>query len=73
MDERQKYEISVRGRLSEIYLEWLEGFEIVSNDCNDQFTKLSGYVVDQSCLRGMINKLFDLNIEIISIQQIIDG
>lgn len=73
MDGKKHYLIRVSGKLPQVYTAWLEGFEIIENIDDSTFTRLSGNVIDQSHLRALLNKLFDLNIEIVSIQQIYDA
>ena len=61
---RQRYEIVVRGRLSSRYAGAFDGAHLVPR--NGQ-TTLCADVVDQSHLYGLLNRLRDLGIELVSV------
>jgi hypothetical protein len=61
----QQYEIVVRGRLSERYGSAFDGMTFESRA---GMTTLSGAILDQSQLYGLINRLRDLGIELISVR-----
>ena len=61
----QRYEIVVRGRLSERYGAAFDGMTLESRGGE---TTLSGAFLDQSQLYGLINRLRDLGIELISVR-----
>ena len=61
----QRYEIVVRGRLSERYGAAFDGMTLESRAGE---TTLSGAFLDQSQLYGLINRLRDLGIELISVR-----
>ena len=66
-DRPGRYEIKVKGRLGDMWSEWFDDFEIsVENDK----TMLSGYVADQAALHGLINKIRDVGLTLLSIQQV---
>ena len=60
----QRYAIVVRGRLSERYGAAFDGMTLESRAGE---TTLSGVFLDQSQLYGLINRLRDLGIELISL------
>ena len=60
------YRIRVEGRLDPSWSEWLEGFTIRSQ--RDDNTLLVGAVVDQSALQGVLNKLFGMNLRLLSLK-----
>lgn len=66
------YEIKVRGSLDESWGNWFSEMKISPGkpDFDDPITSLKGPVVDQSALRGILTRLWDMNVEIISLQQI---
>jgi hypothetical protein len=66
-DQPGRYEIKVKGKLGDMWSEWFDDFEI--NVENDK-TLLSGYVADQAALHGLINKIRDVGLTLLSIQQI---
>ncbi len=61
------YEIRVRGHLSSHWSDWFEGMELRWTDRGE--TILSGPVVDQAALMGILNKLHRLNLTLLSIEQ----
>jgi hypothetical protein len=58
-------EIQVEGHLDPDWADWLEGFTLQYTE--DQKTILTGTVHDQSALYGLIGKLRDLGLKLISI------
>ena len=58
-------EIQVEGHLDPDWADWLEGFTLQHTE--DQKTILSGPVSDQSALYGLIGKLRDLGLKLISV------
>ena len=66
------YNITVQGQLDESWSKWFSGMAVaVENAGDDVFiTRLTGPVVDQAALRGMANKLWDLNLTLISVNRI---
>jgi hypothetical protein len=64
----QLFEIRVKGHVSEIWADWFEGMTIEYLDNGEM--NLSGYIVDQSALMGVLNKLVRLNLTLISLKEI---
>ncbi|MHB8132685.1 MAG: hypothetical protein ACYDH1_00560 [Anaerolineaceae bacterium] len=66
------YQIIIEGNIREDWSDWLAGMKIVNHDENaeSQTTTLTGTVIDQAALRGIICRLWDLNQTIISVQRI---
>lgn len=62
------YEIRVAGHLSPQWTEWFEGL-IVSLE-EDGNTLLTGPVIDQAALYGLLRKIRDLGMILISVNQI---
>jgi hypothetical protein len=60
------YRIRVKGRLDPSWSEWLGGFTIRSQ--GDDSTLLLGPVADQSALQGILNKLFGMNLKLLSLE-----
>ena len=61
------YQIRVQGRLEARWSDWFNGFAII---CDDEQTVLTGPVVDQAALRGLLNKIWDLNLTLISLNRV---
>jgi hypothetical protein len=64
----QFFEIRIKGQLSNIWADWFEGMTIKYLDNEEML--LSGYIVDQSALMGILNKLVHLNLTLISLNEI---
>lgn len=70
-DKRWTYRITVQGRLDESWSRWLSGLTIECASTDDSVvTTLTGPVVDQSALRGILNKLWDLNLTLFSVTRL---
>ena len=61
-----KVEIRVRGRLDENWSEWFEGLAISYTEAGE--TVLSGTVADRTAVFGLIARLRDLGLELVSVQ-----
>jgi hypothetical protein len=64
----QKVEIRVKGRMDENWSEWFQGFEIRAGDEDE--TLITGQAKDQAALYGLIAKLRDLGLALVSINEI---
>jgi hypothetical protein len=62
------YEIHVKGHLNIQWSDWLEGMQIMLLDNGEMI--LSGAIVDQAALMGVLNKLNRLNLPLISVNEI---
>ena len=59
------YEIIVKGHIDQQWSSWFANLDI-SHD-QDGFTILSGFIVDQSALHGILAQIRDLGLPLISI------
>ena len=64
------YRIEIEGRISPEWSEWLNGLTIRLVSEQPPVTELRGQLVDQAHLRGILNKLWDLNLALISLERI---
>jgi hypothetical protein len=64
-------EIRVKGRIDEDWTEWFQGLSIEYTE--EEETVLSGEVLDQSELYGLIAKLRDLGLDLIYVKHSEDG
>ena len=69
------YRIEISGHLDAHWISWLEPLEITTeHDGNGRpVTVLTGPVNDSSEMRGLLTKIWDLNMELISLKQIDHG
>ena len=63
------YLIRVKGKLEESWSDWLGDMAIAVELSDDgaPITALRGSVADQAALRGILNRLWDLNLTVISV------
>jgi hypothetical protein len=61
------YEIRIRGRLDEDWVEWFDDMTLTHT--SEGQTILTGPVPDQAALHGLLNKIRNLNLELISATQ----
>lgn len=62
------YEIRVKGHLNNRWAEWFEGLTII-REANGE-TVLSGPVVDQAALHGLLRRVRDLGLPLLSVNQV---
>jgi hypothetical protein len=61
----QKVEIRVKGYIDEDWSEWFGGLTITHSDQGE--TLLAGTVADQAALHGLLSKVRDLGLALISV------
>ena len=62
------YEIRVKGHLDPKWSEWFEGLTVTAVESGD--TVLSGPIVDQAALHGLLARIRDLNLTLISVVRV---
>ena len=70
------YEIKVQGHLDRLWAQWFEGMTLTNIENGESgvaCTMISGLVADQSALHGLLIKIRDLNLTLISVRRIIPG
>lgn len=65
------YQITVQGYLDESRSDWFDGMDIEPqvNADGSSITKLTGKVVDQAALQGLLRKLYVLGLSLLSIKR----
>lgn len=63
-----RYEIRLKGRLDARWDAWFDGLT-VSHE-NDGTTVISGQIADQSALHGLLQRVRDLALPLVSVQRI---
>lgn len=66
-DERAVYQIRVKGTLDLKWSDWFDGFTIAPQP-NDE-TLLTGPVADQGALHGLLAKIADLGMPLLSVKR----
>jgi hypothetical protein len=65
------YEFRVRGRLSPQSAPWFEGMDItVDETITPSQTIIQGYIKDQAALHGLINRVRDLGLTLLSVNRV---
>lgn len=62
------YQVRLEGHLSRQWMEWFEGLTITLE--KDGNTLLTGTVIDQAALQGLLKKVRDLGIPLLSINSV---
>ena len=62
------FEIHVKGQLDESWSDWLEGLEVKLLDNGEMI--LFGHIGDQAALMGTPNKLYRLNLTLLSVSEV---
>jgi hypothetical protein len=65
MSDTETYEIRIQGRLEERWSAWFDGMEIAA--AGDGSTLIRGQVADQAALHGLIQKVRDLGLPLLSV------
>ena len=65
------YQITVEGKVDASWSDWLGSMQLVSWQESDgrHMTTLSGVLADQAALRGLLIRLWDLNLILCSLHQ----
>ena len=67
-DKQGVYEIRVKGTLDRKWSDWFDGFTITPQG-NDE-TLLTGPVADQAALHGLLAKIRDLGLPLLSVKRL---
>ena len=67
----EQYEIRVRGHLGSRWATWFDGMTLTAED--EGTTVIRGPVVDQAALHGLLQKLRDLGITLLSLTPLVPG
>jgi hypothetical protein len=66
-DEPGLYEIRLKGHLDQRWADWFDGLTITLEDNGE--TLLTGPVVDQAALHGVLSKVRDLGLPLVAVIQ----
>ena len=67
-DQLMVYQIRLKGHLGAQWTDWFEGLTITLEEDGD--TLLTGPVVDQAALHGLLKKVRDLGLPLVSVIQV---
>jgi hypothetical protein len=66
-NEEGSYEIRIKGHLNARWADWFDGLTLTQE--SDGTTLLSGPVVDQAALHGLLGKVRDLGLPLIAVNR----
>jgi hypothetical protein len=69
--EPESYEIRIKGHLDKRWAAWFEGLSITLEENGD--TLLTGPVIDQAALHGLLKKVRDLGMPLVSVSPLEHG
>ena len=67
-EEAARYEIRVQGHLDARWMDWVDGLTFVQE--SDGTTALVGRLADQAALHGVLRRIRDVGLPLISIAQV---
>jgi hypothetical protein len=70
-DQPVVYQIRIKGHLGPQWTEWFEGMAVTREENGD--TLLTGPVVDQAALHGLLKKVRDLGLPLLSVIRVETG
>ena len=70
-NQQMIYEIKIEGHLNRQWADWFGGLTIRPEDNGD--TLLTGSVIDQAALHGLLKKVRDLGMPLVSVKRIKPG
>jgi hypothetical protein len=62
------YQIRIEGRLGQQWMDWFDGLTITQEEDGD--TLLTGPVADQAALFGLLKKVRDLGLPLVSVKRV---
>ena len=66
-DKQEVYQIRVKGILDSKWSDWFDGFTIIPQASGE--TLLTGPVADQAALHGLLNKIRDIGLPLLSVKR----
>ena len=67
-NEAGRYEIRIKGHLDSRWAAWFDGLNLTN--ASDGTTVIHGLVADQSALHGLLQKVRDVGLPLISVTQV---
>jgi hypothetical protein len=65
------YEIRIKGQLERAWADWFPGLTVTPEENGDSL--LTGPVVDQAALHGLLRRVRDLGVPLISVNPVVPG
>jgi hypothetical protein len=70
-DQPTSYQIRIKGHLGQQWTDWFEGLTITLEEEGE--TLLTGQVIDQAALHGLLKKVRDLGMPLLSVNRVEPG
>jgi hypothetical protein len=67
-NEQGRYDIRIKGHLANRWADWFEGLTVTLEDNGE--TLLTGPVADQAALHGLLRKVRDLGLPLVSVTRV---
>ena len=69
LDSPAIYQIEVQGYLEEHWSDWFDGMAIrpLASEEGIKVTRLAGTIIDQAALHGLLRKIYDLGLPLLSV------
>ena len=67
-NQPQRYEICIKGHLDDRWADWFEGLAITLEENGN--TLLCGPVIDQAAMHGLLKKVRDVGLPLISVNSV---
>ena len=64
-DESGRYEFRLKGHLEPRWSAWFDGMTLTTEE--DGITVVTGVVVDQAALQGLLRKVHDIGVQLIAV------
>ena len=67
------YEVRIKGQLDDHWQQWFEGMvikHVENGESGPECTLIAGPIIDQPALHGLLAKIRDLNLTLISVREI---
>ena len=71
-EEPACYRILVQGQLDQDWSDWFDGMAVELVREKPPVSSLTGEVADQASLRGLLNRIWNLNLSLISLNRVED-
>jgi hypothetical protein len=68
LEGAMQYEIRVQGHIGQAWSQWFDNLSV--QELDDGSTRLRGMLPDQAALYGLLNKIRDLGLTLLSVQQL---
>jgi hypothetical protein len=72
MSKQDAYQIKIQGLIGKRWADWFDGLELAyeGTEGGSPITVLTGPVVDQAALRGILCRIWNLNLTLLSVVRI---